>query len=221
MPIILHSLLPTVRVCMPMSCFLRCYSGKSEYAHDTCCCSLHLHEQYGRDITLHAPVESRMPMYDYQVKLSRVGAIKSSLLLILWKCNYHTILLTFQERASFILQLPTMIYCALTCFILTFYALIIEFCQAFVSNPTLGVVGIKLIANEQDVVVVQHDPPFVQEWTLTMQSRSSNAAEFTEYVGILLVWEFLLFGELDSIFKMFILWRSDCHCLVLFCGICK
>lgn len=37
--IILHSLLPTVSVCMPMSCCICCYFRKSEYVHNTHRCS--------------------------------------------------------------------------------------------------------------------------------------------------------------------------------------
>ena len=83
MPMILHSLLPMVQVCMPMSCFLRRHSGKIEYAHVSRCCSPHLQEQYAHDIALCAPDESRMPMYDDQVELSRVDAVKSGLLSLL------------------------------------------------------------------------------------------------------------------------------------------
>lgn len=46
----------------------------------------------------------------------------------------------------------------------TCYAFIMESSQAFVSDPTLGAIGIELFADEQDVAVVQQDPPFVQEW---------------------------------------------------------
>ena len=38
-------------------------------------------------------------------------------------------------------------------------------CQAFLFDPTLGIVGIELLINEHEVAVVQQDPPFVREWT--------------------------------------------------------
>ena len=40
-----------------------------------------------------------------------------------------------------------------------------ESCQAFMSDPTLGAVGIKLLAYELVFEAVQQDPPFVREWT--------------------------------------------------------
>lgn len=37
--------------------------------------------------------------------------------------------------------------------------------QAFMSDPILGAVGIKLLADEQNVEAVQQNPPFILEWT--------------------------------------------------------
>ena len=47
-----------------------------------------------------------------------------------------------------------------------------EFCHAFVSDPTLGVLGIELLAPKQDFEAVQQDPPFVREWTVDDVEKS-------------------------------------------------
>lgn len=55
---------------------------------------------------------------------------------------------------------------SLLVFVYTCYDFIMESCHAFISDPTLGTVGIELLPDEQDVAAVQQDPPFIREWTI-------------------------------------------------------
>ena len=94
-------------------------------------------------------------MIDGQVELSRMNTIKSGLLLLSWNEIIMLFYLPFKNMLVLCYTFQNMIYYAFTCFIYTCYTLLVESCQAFLSDPTLGIVGIKLFAGEQDIVAVQ------------------------------------------------------------------
>lgn len=54
---------------------------------------------------------------------------------------------------------------SLLVFVYRCYDLIMESCHAFVSDPTLGAIGIELLTDEQGIPTIQQDLPFVRGWT--------------------------------------------------------
>ena len=76
MPVILHSLLPMVRVVFPRHAAFVAALGRVSMPSTRDVVHLHLHKQYGHDIALRALVVSHMPGIDDQVELSGINAVK-------------------------------------------------------------------------------------------------------------------------------------------------